>query len=260
MSPFTAKVEIDNSLVGAYNEERKTNYVEIPASALAIENTAIRFEQGKFISANALRITTNKTISELRNPNGYLIPIRITSVEGENCKLVEKMSTTYVVVTVKEDTDNIYDQAGDNNVKGTLVSDRSGWVAIVPEGTTYNPSYYGQPADMFSESSTYWYGRTVNLKEELPVIINLGKPYTFDGITASYSMYGYVYTSWTNKSKVEISSDGTTWQVVGALSNTSIVQAFYAPVTAQYIRITVPAPTNNTRVTFRCGNLNIYAK
>lgn len=258
-SAFTVKVEVDNSLVAAYNEKNNTEYAEIPASALVIENTVIRFEQGGFSSTDALHITMNEAIGELRNAKGYLIPIKIASVEEGKCKLVENMSTTYVVVNVKEDTDNIYDDAANQNVTGALVNDRSGWMAIVPDGTTYSPSSYGQPEDMFSEGNIYWYGRTVNTREELPVIINLGKSYKFDGMTASYWSYNE-YGSWTNKSKIEISSDGTIWKEVGVLSNTNIIQVFYAPVTAQYIKITVPAPTSNTRVTFRCGNFNIYAK
>lgn len=258
-SAFSVKVEVDNSLVAAYNEKNDTEYAEIPVSALVIENAVIRFEEGGFSSADALHITMNEAVGELRNANGYLIPIKIVSVEDGECKMVENMSTTYIVVNVKEDPDNIYDDAVDQSVKGALVSDRSGWMAIVPEGSTYNPSYYGQPEDMFSEGNTYWYGRTVNTREELPVIINLGKSYLFDGITASY-LSNNVSGSWTNKSKIEISSDGTIWKEVGMLSNTNIIQVFYAPVTAQYIKITVPAPTSNSRVTFRCGNFNIYAK
>ena len=204
------------------------------------------------MSVNELHITTNEAINELRDVNGYLIPIRITAVEGENCKIVDKMSTTYVIVNVKEDTDNIYDDAADELVTGTLVSDRSGWTAIVPDGADAQA--------MFTESDDYWSGRASAAGEELPVIINFGKSYTFDGISASYSYYGYyTYASWTKSSKIEISGDGTTWEEVGILSNTNIIQVFYAPVTAQYLRITVPS-SSWSRASFSCGNFNIYAK
>lgn len=253
-SNFIAKVEVDNSLVAAYNEENNTEYAEIPVSSLVMENTEIRFEQGGLMSVNELHITTNEAINELRDVNGYLIPIRITAVEGENCKIVDKMSTTYVIVNVKEDTDNIYDDAADELVTGTLVSDRSGWTAIVPDGADAQA--------MFTESDDYWSGRASAAGEELPVIINFGKSYTFDGISASYSYYGYyTYASWTKSSKIEISGDGTTWEEIGILSNKNIIQVFYAPVTAQYLRITVPAPSSSwSRASFSCGNFNIYAK
>ena len=155
---------------------------------------------------------------------------------------------------VKEDTDNIYDDAADELVTGTLVSDRSGWTAIVPDGADAQA--------MFTESDDYWSGRASAAGEELPVIINFGKSYTFDGISASYLYYGYyTYASWTKSSKIEISGDGTTWEEVGILSNTNIIQVFYAPVTAQYLRITVPAPSSSwSSASFSCGNFNIYAK
>ena len=115
---------------------------------------------------------------------------------------------------------------------------------------------------MFTESDDYWSGRASAAGEELPVIINFGKSYTFDGISASYLYYGYyTYASWTKSSKIEISGDGTTWEEVGILSNTNIIQVFYAPVTAQYLRITVPAPSSSwSSASFSCGNFNIYAK
>ena len=40
-SNFIAKVEVDNSLVAAYNEENNTEYAEIPVSSLVMENTEI---------------------------------------------------------------------------------------------------------------------------------------------------------------------------------------------------------------------------
>lgn len=253
-TPFSARVEIDNSLIATYNEENGTEYAEMPASALAVENSSVRFEQGGLMSVEPLRITANETFSELRNENGYLIPLRVSSIEGGDAKLVEGRLTTYVVVNVKEDSDNIYDEQADNNVTGTLVSDRSGWTAEAPGA--------GDASEMFTDNSNYWAARASAGGVEMPVTINLGRSYTFDGIRGTYLLYGYyTYASWTNGSKIEVSVDGTTWEEVGVLSNTNIIQVFYTPVTGQYIRITVPAPSSSwSRATFNCGNFNIYAK
>lgn len=135
-----------------------------------MENTEIRFEQGGLMSVNELHITTNEAINELRDVNGYLIPIRITAVEGENCKIVDKMSTTYVIVNVKEDTDNIYDDAADELVTGTLVSDRSGWTAIVPDGADAQA--------MFTESDDYWSGRASLLEKNFPMLLSTLESHT----------------------------------------------------------------------------------
>lgn len=251
---FSVKMEVDNSLIAAYNEEHGTEYAEIPASTLTIENSSVRFEQGGLKSVEPLRITANETFNELRNANGYLIPVRISSIEGGDAKLVEGRLTTYVVVNVKEDDDNIYNEAADNSVTGALVSDRSGWTAEAPGAD--------DAAEMFTDNNNYWAARASVGGAELPVTVNLGRSYTFDGIRGSYLLYGYyTYGSWTNNSKIEVSVNGTTWEEVGVLSNTNIIQAFYAPVTGQYIRITVPAPASTwSRATFNCGNFNIYAK
>lgn len=253
-SSFIAKVEVDNSLVAAYNEENNTEYAEVPISALVLTNSVVKFDQGGFVGTDTLNVTANETMSELRDAKGYLIPLRITSVEGQDCKLVESRATTYVIINIKEDVDNIYDDPAEDNVTGRLVGDRTAWT-VVDSGSSNS-------LEMFTDTDNYWSGSANATKTEFPVIINLGKSYTFDGIRASYSYYGYyTYTSWTTNSKIEIGSDGTSWEQVGTLSNTNIVQAFYMPVTAQYIRITVPAPSSTwSRATFNCGNFNIYAK
>lgn len=256
---FSALVEVDNSLVKAYNEANNTEYAEVPISALNIENGEVYFEQGSLVSSNALHITANENIADLRNSNGYVIPLRLVSATND-VKVVEDRATTYIFVNVSEDTDNIADEAVDP--KGTLVQDRTGWTAIVPEGSTYSTSWNKseEPDYMFSNSKEpsgagYWYGRMRN--QEFPVIINLGKAYTFDGMKAYYSYYNYENTTWTNRSLVEISNNGTDWESVGTLSNTNVTQTFYAPVTAQYIKITVP---QSYSAYFRCSDFNIYAK
>lgn len=263
-SDFIATVTVDNSLIAQYNEEHETDYAELPSGVLNIENKTMNFKKGTFVSSEALHITATGTLEACRNEGGYLLPIRIESVNGSGVKLADTNTTAYVVLNVMADDDNICDTK--TVPFGEVVEDRSQWNAIVPEGTTWSTSTQisAEPNNMFNAEKDYsvarnlqyWQGRSLP-QQELPVIIDLGKPYTFDGLYADYNKSGFNdVTSWTNGSLIEISDDRTVWQQVGHLSNTEITQAFHTAVTARYIRITV-SPSGYYAY-FRCGNFNIY--
>lgn len=262
-SSFSVRLEVDNSLVADYNEKHGTEYAEVPMALLNIKNSEVQFEPNEeFTSVTSFHVMADGEMSELNAPNGYVIPVKMISINGDGVKMIEERSVAYVFVDVKEDIDNIYDEAA--TPTGTLVGDRSEWSVIVPEGTTQVSAAgtYGGPECMYTGvDDKYWYGRSINKNESLPVIFNLGKPYTFDGLRSSYSSYGYESGTWNDDNiKIEIGNDGVTWEEVGIIVNrSSFIQTFYFPVTAQYVRITMPASAR-ARSVFRCGNFNIYAK
>ena len=262
---FTATLKIDNSLIAQYNEEHGTNYAELPSNVLNIENETVRFEKGKFVSSDTLHITASGSLQACNNEDGYLLPISIESVCGEGVKVADTHETAYVVLQVQTDDDNICNTS--TEPFGETVKDRSGWNAIVPEGTTYSTlsEISKEPNDMFNAEKDYstftniqyWQGRSL-MQESLPVIIDLGKTYTFDGLYADFNKTGfYAVSSWTNGSLIEVSEDMENWQEVGHLSHKEITQAFHTSVTARYIRITV-VNNGGYYVYFRCGNFNIY--
>jgi len=256
-SDISVTVEVDNSLIAAYNEENGTEYAAVSVSSLTIENTSVRIQQGAFVSIDSLHIVANDAIGDLRNENGYLIPIKISSIEGNDCKIVEDRSITYVIVTVKEDTDNINDDATVSNITGALVADQTGWSATTT-GTVSSSSYYYPIETLFDgDIATYCY--ISSSTADINLDIDMGKSYTFDGIKLSYGYSStYEYSSLASGMTIYSSNDGVTWNLIGTMTKSATFCAFYAPVTTRYVRIVKPKGTYST--TLYGGVFNVYAK
>lgn len=255
-----ATVEIDNSMIAAYNEQHKTNYEEMPASALTIENATMTIPAGDMASMDTLRLTMSQDeslVSTLRSPNGYLIPLRLTTTTGGASQPSTNVFSTYLVVTVTED--NVNHEAVESDITGALVANQTGWSATTngTASTSYQPLSTMFDGDM----SSYCY---ITATEDLKLDINMGKPYTFDAITLYYgysSSWGnYEYGCLASGMTIFTSNDGTTWQSAGQITGgTSKFCVFYAPLTAQYVRLVKPKGTSS-RVTLYGGIFNVYAK
>lgn len=250
-----ATMEVDNSMIAAYNEKNGTFYEEIPASALVIENATMNIPAGALDTEDMIRITLsdNETVtSTLRSQNGYLIPLRITTAEGGNAQPSTNFFSTYLIVTVTED--NVNHDADESDITGTLVADQSGWSATT-NGTI--SGWYDPIESMFDgDMSNYC---NISSSGDLNLDINMGESYTFDAITLYYGYYGYEYGALSSGMTIYTSNDGSAWQSAGEITGgTSKLCVFYAPVTAQYIRLVKPKGSYST--TLECGIFNVYAK
>lgn len=254
-----ATIEVDNSLIDAYNEENGTQYEAMPSAALAIENATLTIPAGQMATADTFRITTTTdeaTLSALRSTNGYLIPLRISKTEGGNASPSTNVYSTYLTVTITED--NINHDATEADITGTLVADQSGWSATT-NGSVQ--SYYEPIETLFDgDESTYCY---IYSSEDLNLDIDMGKQYTFDAITLWYGYdYGwgaYEEGSLTSGMTIYTSNDGTTWQSAGEITGSSSkVCVFYAPLTTRYLRI--HTPQGSWRTSLMGGVFNVYAK
>lgn len=246
------KVEVDNSMIGAYNEKNGTNYEALPSSALLFENSEMNILAGDMQSEDTLRLRLTEDESVLKTLNsqdGYIIPLRLTKTEGGNSQISTNIYYSYIRITVTED--NINHDATVGDIKGTLVEDQTGWSATT-NATVY--SYYQPLTYLFTTATSsycYLYG--------VPVIqldIDMGKPYTFDGVrlqrssgTNSFASGMIIYTS----------DDGISWKSVGTLTKASTFVAFYAPITSRYIRITKSSGTTSN-TTLYASIFNVYAK
>ncbi len=168
-SNIKATVEIDNSMIAAYNEANGTNYEAMPASALVIENATMTIPAGAMVTADTLRITMTENesiLTGLRSENGYLIPLRITSTEGGDALPSTNIYFAYLIVTVTED--NINHDAVVGDITGTLVADQTGWSATT-NATIY--SYYQPLTYLFTTATSsycYLYGTpTINLDVDM---------------------------------------------------------------------------------------------
>lgn len=255
-----ATVEIDNSMIAAYNEKHGTNYEEMPASALVIENATMNIPAGSMAATDTLRLALTENedvITTLRSPKGYLIPLRLTRTEGGDSQLSTNVFYTYLIVTVTifiiPETPNVNPNGVRADITGTLVADQTRWSATT-NATVYS-SYQPLTYLFTTATSSYCYMYSSST-DGIILDINMGQSYTFDGLifyrslsTASFASGMVIYTS----------EDGTTWKWEGELTKASTLCVFYAPTTGQYIRIVRPIGTSST-ITLYASCFNIYAK
>lgn len=87
----------------------------------------------------------------------------------------------------------------------------------------------------------------------------LGKAYSFEGIKMTYN--GYDSSTWdyaevgafTSGMTVSTSDNGTDWKLQGEIDRSTAACVFYAPLTARYIRISVPNTGGWYGATLECG-------
>ncbi len=252
------KVEVDNSLIETFNKEHGTSYEAMPASAILMKNAVLTIPAGAMATTDtlSLKLTDDEAaIASLKSKNGYLIPLRIGTTEGGASQASSNVYTSYLTVTVTED--NVNHDAVESDITGTLVADQSGWSAV----TNGSIDSYNSPIESIFDGdfSTIC---TINKNgESLQLDINMGKQYTFDAITL---YYGYDYSDWgwgvykydglTRGMVIYISNDGSDWASAGEITKDSKYCLFYAPITAQYIRVV------SFGYSMSCGVFNVYEK
>ncbi|MDO4164285.1 MAG: DUF1735 domain-containing protein [Bacteroides sp.] len=253
---ISVTVEVDNSLVDAYNSEHGTAYESLPDNALVLQNATMNIPAGAMVTADTLKMTfttDESVLATLKSKNGYLIPLCIGSVKGGSAAASTNYYTSYLTVSVTEDEMN--HEATEYTGTGTLVADQSSWSAST---TGYVYSWYGSIESMFDgDASNYCYIR--HSSSEDYVEVDMGKSYSFDAIKMTYEGYDYSTWEYTEVGSfrsgmiVSTSENGTDWTSRGELDRQTKVCVFYAPITARYIRIINPGY-------FECGIFNVYAK
>lgn len=122
-------LEIDNSLIEAYNNENGTSYVALPEEAVVFTNSLLTIPAGQMKSADNAVISLTDDADILKSLNasgGYLIPVRMSSVSGANAAPANSVkSISYLTMTVTNDAVN--HDASISDAKGTPVEDQSGW-------------------------------------------------------------------------------------------------------------------------------------
>lgn len=248
-----ATVSVDNSLIDEYNDKNGTEYEALPDGVLVIENATMTIPTGAMASADTLHITTTTdatVLASLKSEKGYLIPLNITSTEGGSAQPSTNVHTSYLTLTITED--NVNHDATESDIKGTLVSDRSGWSATT-NGTVYQ--WYDPIESLFDgDASSYAY---ISANDELNLDINMGKAYTFDAVTLYYySYWGGTRGCLSSGTEIFTSNDGTNWKSAGTVESTSSICVFYAPLTTQYVRITLP--NTGWGAYTMAGEFNVY--
>ena len=254
-----ATVAVDNSLVDAYNDAHGTSFAPLPEGILVFDKEYVTIKPDTLAAAEPLRITVTEdaaALSQLSDKNGYLIPLCIVSSEGADARPSIDRSTVYLTVSVSLELIN--PEATEDEIRGTLVTDQSGWSATTT-GQLYE--WYGPIESLFDgdpSSTVYIMG-----DNEIDLDVDMGREYSFDAITCYYTSTSWggdliVSGSMSDGTKIAVSSDGATWNAIGTIeTGASAYCVFYEPITARYIRLTVPAGGWST--TLEAGIFNVYA-
>jgi hypothetical protein len=240
-SDLKVTFEVDNSLIEAFNTANKTSYIPVPESLMVVTNNMLTIIKGELSSSDSITISVPaENLSQLTN-TGYLIPVRIASVnDAGNTAISTNLNTVYVKITTS--WSNTYNSSLIGDVVGTLVTPRTGWSATI-DVTLYS----GTLAQLFDGSTnSYW---QVRPPSKFNLVINLVNQYTgITGIRFNTNSTSYGFT----QVIVYSSINGTDWTYQGTptLSTSSAYQyiKFYAPINAQYIKIETVTFRSTSRV------------
>lgn len=257
-----ATIEVDESLVVAYNEENQTEYEAFPEEALVFENRALTIPQGEILS-NVANITADQSkIAELRSEKGYLLALKVGEVKGG--KPSRNVNTAFVIVSTVIDSDMIDESLNDSDTQGTIVSDRQGWNIEVESENEFTET--GSVDKAFDEdTNSSW---KIKSSESFAVIFDLAEERDVTALRCMYRYYGYYdYLSFAKDTKIESSTNGTDWSEVGVLSKGSgwgspINTNFYAPVKARYFKATIPVVSSwsGSSASIEIGDFKVYVK
>lgn len=252
-SDINVVLEADNKLVNAYNAAHGTAYLSAPEQVMVLNNKSVSIKSGSYLSTDSIEVTIDKAALGELEAKTYLLPVSISSCSGAlSCSEAKK--TVYVVLAVSEDVDNIWDDATTNDIQGQLVADRSGWSASTSATLkTQNGTF----ASIFDgDKYTMW---TMTCAQEIPFVVDLGKPYEVSGISANY--YGW-YSVIPANQKVYASLDNEKWELIGTTTKADQNTFFYKATSMRYIKFNAPVVKSwrGEEASLNISEFNVYAK
>lgn len=245
-------LEVQNNRVADYNKTHGTSYDIMPEDILVLKNKNVQIQRGSYLSQDSVEISFHKEKGTELEAKNYMIPIVIKSVNGD-LKVSDNKNVIYLLVSVSEDLDYIWDDASSANMQGQLVTDHTSWkVSTTAALKTQN----GDFSKLFDGNDyTIW---NMTSSSDIPLLFDLGKEYDVTGIYNSYYNSGII----TSNQIISVSSDNINWTAIGAPARTMSKIIFYKAVKLRYIKWTVPTTTNwrGTEASFRLGEFNVYTK
>ncbi|MDR1502083.1 MAG: DUF1735 domain-containing protein [Prevotella sp.] len=167
---------VNNQLIDIYNQANGTNFQPVPEDIAPIEAT---IPAGTLKISGAFSYTGD--ITALTNMNGYLIPLEITSIDGQNFQPVNERRVFYVAIN---NSDKYAALVGDDSTLGVRETDRGSYNVVKftnKDGNTVSTANGVQPNGMFSGNFFAVMGLASNW---LDITIDLGTD--MDNITGFF--------------------------------------------------------------------------
>ena len=219
-------LEVDNSLIAAYNEKNGTEYSALPENVLSsLQITPNVIAKGQTSSTADIKVSLPDNVAQALD-KAYIIPLRLKTTYGDKT-YQEDNDVVYILIDVSETLIN--DDA--TEVKGTAVT---GMTCI--EAVNLNK-------DAFATSNWSFLQQSDNAS----FVVDLGATKNVSSILISSSAM--------NNAKIELSADNSSWTVVGNTSEHSgpsvssgwysyTAYVLYGAVSARYVRVTMSLDTN----------------
>ena len=217
------KFEIDNSLVEDYNKVNGTEY--LAWEGLTLDDAVIvpgeRFAKIRFNVSDYSQLET-----------GYVVPVRIVSIEGDGAVVDEDADLAYFVIC------SVAPTISGGNAQGRELTDKANWDIKVNGSSTYGSNTW--KSKLFDGGAytygNYWYPNDV-------VEINVGEVKTVTCVAVQYYAWYYGVQEYIS---VRTSEDGVKWTNWKNMPDyygygTTNINFSY-PVKAQYIELTIGRP------------------
>lgn len=241
---------IDNSLVKSYNIKNGVSYKEFPLKMINLQNRELKIASNSTVSESLVEVRIQTDAAATLEKGTYLVPITIASVTG-NAEISSNRNTIYIIVTVSEDMDNIWDS--NPLSKGNLLDiDRTNWTL-----TTSNSNFVGETNGLFDgDINSYVQYSISSYDDNTGFIMDLKQEYS--NISGVYQYY-YTGSYAVKESDIYTSLDGENWTYQGlykSLGSSVSDICFYSPVKARYIKTVVRSIFGYVYI----RELNIYVK
>lgn len=231
----------DDNLVSVYNKANDTEYNILPAENYSFTNKTVTIENGESVSGDSIKIEL-LNVGSLTTEGGYLLPVTISSIEGNN---LNALSSNRGVVYVKIQNIHVNVESG-QPAEGTLIADRSGWTVKVAPTTRGDAKNLidGTNSDVARDGGAeYW------------LTVDIGKVQILTGIRNK------CYASSYSPTAVEVftSGDGIKWKSIGTVtisrSGTQYIK-FSKAIETRYLKYYVKQGPNTVSLT----EFDLYAK
>lgn len=246
----TVVVELDNSLVDAYNKKYGTKCVALPDGVLNINNATATIAEGASLSGDSISVSIDSSKLSLLTEKAYLAPIKLISVSESGSEISSQYNTAYVLVNTS--TSRIKANVGSSGMLGALISGYSTWTVtsdITASRYTYSYIFDGS-------TSTSW--RFSGSAVTLVIDMKANKNVSGFRLYAQYATYGYIFS----QAKISLSTDNVTFDEVGTSTNSNMAIesgyqyiGFYGAIQARYVKLALT--WNNTNYPYIC-ELGVY--
>lgn len=244
---------LDNSLVAAYNRQHNTEYEVLPESMLNPGPLTARFVKGSTVSNDSISLPlTLAGLHQLSAP-AYMAAVKLSAVSNRNAGSLtsnESSLITYILVNVEKRW--IRSLGVESDVMGSLVADKSNWVATL----TPAPS----PAGSIIDNSTSSYSRFPSSPGQ--VDLDMQEVKSLGGIRLRT---GSSNTTTPLQTTIQISTDGINYESIGAPARADLTYAsgatyfiLYRPVQARYLRLQLNYSTSTSTQNRRVTELDVY--